>query len=147
MSRYKMISIPEAQNTVMEHTMVLPAQEIGLIEALGKTLAQPIVARDSLPPFPASIKDGYAVVASDGPGEYEIVGESRAGCMDTLPLGPGKVAYITTGEKDALRGHMRGLCHLHGPHGLTSSLLPPPTPSSSLLQAPQSPPEQTQSSK
>jgi hypothetical protein len=42
-------------------------------------------------------QDGYAVVASDGPGEYAVVGESRAGYMDAITLAPGQVAYITTG--------------------------------------------------
>lgn len=60
-------------------------------------LSSPVVALDNLPPFPASIKDGYAVVAADGPGEYPVEGESRAGTLDALDMGPGKVAYITTG--------------------------------------------------
>lgn len=42
-------------------------------------------------------QDGYAVIASDGAGEFEVVGESRAGYMDDITLTPGKVAYITTG--------------------------------------------------
>jgi len=29
---------------------------------LGRYLAQDVTAKDPLPPFPASIKDGYAVV-------------------------------------------------------------------------------------
>jgi hypothetical protein len=43
------------------------------------------------------MQDGYAVVSSDGPGEYVVVGESRAGHMDDIQLTPGHVAYITTG--------------------------------------------------
>ena len=42
-------------------------------------------------------QDGYAVVAADGVGEYPVVGESRAGALDTLPMGPGRIVYITTG--------------------------------------------------
>jgi hypothetical protein len=42
-------------------------------------------------------QDGYAVIAADGPGEYPVVGESRAGHMDAIQLTPGHVAYITTG--------------------------------------------------
>ncbi|WIA42709.1 hypothetical protein OEZ86_008658 [Tetradesmus obliquus] len=42
--------------------------------------------------------DGYAVVSSDGPGEYPVVGDARAGCSSQdLTLSPGQVAYITTG--------------------------------------------------
>lgn len=48
-------------------------------------------------PHLSHLKDGYAVVASDGPGEYPVIGESRAGSVDVLPMGPGRVTYITTG--------------------------------------------------
>lgn len=43
-------------------------------------------------------QDGYAVIASDGPGEYPVIAESRAG-DDALgvTLIPGTVAYVTTG--------------------------------------------------
>ena len=38
------------------------------------------------------------MIAADGPGEYEVIGESRAGAMDDITLTPGTVAYITTGR-------------------------------------------------
>lgn len=31
------------------------------LDGLGRVLAQDIYAKDNLPPFPASVKDGYAV--------------------------------------------------------------------------------------
>ncbi|GFR45630.1 hypothetical protein Agub_g7038 [Astrephomene gubernaculifera] len=97
MSAYKMISIPEAQDIVLSLTQPLGAVTVGLADALGRVLAEDVKAPDSLPPFPASIKDGYAVVASDGVGEFPVIGESRAGRLDDLPVRPGTVAYITTG--------------------------------------------------
>ena len=44
------------------------------------------------------VQDGYAVVAADGPGEYPVITESRAG-NDGLgvTVTPGTVAYVTTG--------------------------------------------------
>lgn len=43
-------------------------------------------------------QDGYAVVASDGPGEYPVVAEVRAGTHGTgVTVTPGTVAYVTTG--------------------------------------------------
>lgn len=44
------------------------------------------------------LQDGYAVVASDGPGEYPVIAEARAG-DDALGVvvTPGTVAYVTTG--------------------------------------------------
>lgn len=48
-------------------------------------------------------QDGYAVVASDGPGEYPVAAEARAG-NDGLgvTLTRGTVAYVTTGGDLAL---------------------------------------------
>ncbi|CAI5512785.1 unnamed protein product [Closterium sp. Naga37s-1] len=43
-------------------------------------------------------EDGYAVVAADGPGEYPIIAEARAGDdAANVVVTPGTVAYITTG--------------------------------------------------
>lgn len=44
------------------------------------------------------MQDGYAVVASDGPGDYPVIAEARAG-NDGLgvTVTPGTVAYVTTG--------------------------------------------------
>lgn len=53
-----MISIPEAQSTVLQHTPVLGHETILLPAALGRILAEKVTAVDSLPPFPASIKVG-----------------------------------------------------------------------------------------
>ncbi|KAF8056231.1 CNX1 [Scenedesmus sp. PABB004] len=97
-SRYAMISIPEATAIVLGETRVLDAERVPLGAALGRVLAAPVTAADALPPFPASIMDGYAVVAADGAGEFPVAGECRAGATDpAFTLTPGHVAYITTG--------------------------------------------------
>lgn len=93
-----MISPDEAQKIVLEVAQRLPPIAVSLHDALGKVLAQDIRASDPLPPYPASIKDGYAVVASDGPGEYPVITESRAGNDGVgVTVTPGTVAYVTTG--------------------------------------------------
>ncbi|KAK5830439.1 hypothetical protein PVK06_014233 [Gossypium arboreum] len=94
----KMIPVDEALQIVLSVAQKLPPATVPLHQALGKVLAQDIVAPDPLPPYPASIKDGYAVIASDGPGEYPVIVESRAG-NDGLgvTVTPGTVAYVTTG--------------------------------------------------
>lgn len=46
------------------------------------------------------LQDGYAVVASDGPGEYTVITESRAGNDGIgVRVTPGTVAYVTTGGR------------------------------------------------
>lgn len=32
-----------------------------ILDGMGRVLAQDVYAKDNLPPFPASVKDGYAV--------------------------------------------------------------------------------------
>ncbi|OMO77140.1 hypothetical protein COLO4_25318 [Corchorus olitorius] len=94
----KMISVDEALQIVLSVAQQLPPVTVPLHQALGKVLAQDIYAPDPLPPYPASIKDGYAVVASDGPGEYPVITESRAGNDGVgVTVTPGTVAYVTTG--------------------------------------------------
>uniref|UniRef100_S4RTX8 Gephyrin n=1 Tax=Petromyzon marinus TaxID=7757 RepID=S4RTX8_PETMA len=64
----------------------------------GRVLAQDVVAKDNLPPFPASIKDGYAVrAAADGPGDRIVIGESHAGKQPVQTVMPGQVMRVTTG--------------------------------------------------
>eukprot|EP00257_Ricinus_communis_P025126 XP_025012540.1 molybdopterin biosynthesis protein CNX1 isoform X1 [Ricinus communis] len=93
-----MISVEDALSTILKVAQRLQPITVPLHDAFGKVLAEDIRAPDPLPPYPASIKDGYAVVASDGPGEYPVITESRAG-NDGLgvTITPGTVAYVTTG--------------------------------------------------
>lgn len=60
-------------------------------------LCEDVVSRETLPAVPTSIVDGYAVVSSDGEGEFAICGGSRAGAEGAPSVTPGSVCYITTG--------------------------------------------------
>ncbi|XP_037397877.1 gephyrin a isoform X3 [Pygocentrus nattereri] len=66
-------------------------------DGMGRVLVQDVYAKDNLPPFPASVKDGYAVRAADGPGDRFIIGESQAGEQPTHTVMPGQVMRVTTG--------------------------------------------------
>ncbi|KAG5566413.1 hypothetical protein RHGRI_002104 [Rhododendron griersonianum] len=73
-----MIPAEEALQIVLRVARRLPPVSVPLHEALGK--------------------DGYAVVATDGPGEYPVITESRAGNDGVdVTVTPGTVAYVTTG--------------------------------------------------
>lgn len=93
-----MKTVQEALQIVLGVSQRLEPVIVPIHEAHGKVLAEDIRAPDPLPPYPASVKDGYAVVAADGPGEYPVITESRAG-NDALgvTVTPGTVAYVTTG--------------------------------------------------
>ncbi|HKY29437.1 MAG TPA: hypothetical protein VJM12_15980, partial [Pyrinomonadaceae bacterium] len=60
-----MISIAEAIQIVQEHTNLLESEAIPLSNALGRYLAQDIIADSDLPPFNRAQMDGYAVRAAD----------------------------------------------------------------------------------
>ena len=64
---------------------------------LGRVLAEDIVAVDALPPFRASIKDGYAVMSADGEGQRKVLGQSHAGSEGGMVLEKGTCVRITTG--------------------------------------------------
>uniref|UniRef100_A0A8C7FMT1 Gephyrin n=1 Tax=Oncorhynchus kisutch TaxID=8019 RepID=A0A8C7FMT1_ONCKI len=80
-------------HTIDRHTDAISLPKYGM----GRVLAQDVYAKDNLPPFPASVKDGYAVRAADGPGDRFIIGESQAGEQPTHTVMPGQVMRVTTG--------------------------------------------------
>lgn len=96
-SNYAMLPVEEALQITLAQTELLAPVTLPLSESRGAILASDIAAREPLPPFPASTKDGYAVVAADGPGEYPLIGEVSAGSLADFTVEPGTVAYITTG--------------------------------------------------
>ncbi|XP_034143753.1 gephyrin b isoform X2 [Esox lucius] len=97
MSPFPLTSMDKAFITVLEMTAILGTEIINYRDGMGRVLAQDIYAKDNLPPFPASVKDGYAVRAADGPGDRFIIGESQAGEQPTHTVMPGQVMRVTTG--------------------------------------------------
>ena len=53
-----MITVKEAQDMVLSHCTLLGSEVVYFTDGLGRILAEDIYAKDSLPPFPASVKDG-----------------------------------------------------------------------------------------
>ena len=76
-----MISVQEALDKIFELLTPLNTEVIPLDQALGRVLAEPVIARRDQPPFAASVMDGYAVPAESlSPGEiYTVIGEAAAG--------------------------------------------------------------------
>ena len=96
-SPYPMISIDEALSLIQREVQVLPAIKLPFTEALGLVLAEDVFAAEPMPPFPAASVDGYAVIATDGPGWRQIVGDQMAGYVAGLQVEPGTAARVTTG--------------------------------------------------
>lgn len=96
----EMLSVAEALANIVAAVQVLEPVQLPLLDALGRILATPITARDSLPPFANSSMDGYAVVAADttpAPTTLRVVGDIPAGVWPTFSLTSGSAARITTG--------------------------------------------------
>ena len=91
------ITIDAAVHVVLSHTQQLDTEERAPFDALGATLAAPVIAPLPHPPFPASIKDGYALRSADGAGDFEVVDACRAGQQSERALGERQAVYITTG--------------------------------------------------
>ncbi|XP_065883628.1 gephyrin-like isoform X2 [Dysidea avara] len=97
-SPYPMLPVEEAMRIIMDHTSVLPSIELPLHDALGHVITDDVHATQPLPPFPASIKDGYAVIASDGTGTRTVLDPVTAGDKpDKVTVVSGTCCRITTG--------------------------------------------------
>ncbi|MFQ5858661.1 MAG: gephyrin-like molybdotransferase Glp [Anaerolineae bacterium] len=96
-SKYPMIPVEEAQQRIFERTRPLEPVRMRFDKALGFVLAEDVHAAENMPPFAASAKDGFAVVAGDTVRERRLVGEQMAGTMDGPHVEPGTVVRITTG--------------------------------------------------
>lgn len=93
-----MIGVDEARARLLAAAHRLPAETVPLSGAAGRTLAAPLRAMRTQPPFAASAMDGYAVRAAEvAAGPVTVVGESVAGRRHPAPLGPGEAVRIFTG--------------------------------------------------
>ena len=98
----KLIPISKALSIVGRETRALAAEEIKLAMAVGRVLAEEVLADSDMPPFDRSQMDGYAVKAKDtanAPVELKIVGESAAGRGWHDELKKGEAVRIMTGAR------------------------------------------------
>ncbi|XP_055879906.1 gephyrin-like isoform X4 [Biomphalaria glabrata] len=96
-SPYPIIPVKQAVSIVLESVSLLPVEPVEITCALGRYLAASVYAADPLPPFCASIKDGYAVKAEDGAGVRMVYGESSAGDVPEKTVTSGFCMRINTG--------------------------------------------------
>ncbi len=94
-----MISVADALSRILALAQLLPTEEIALMDAAGRSLAAPVVARRAQPPFASSAMDGYAIpTASVATADrFTVIGESAAGRRFDGVLGAGQAVRIFTG--------------------------------------------------
>ncbi len=90
-------SVEAARAAMLACMRRLDAEKVPLEEALGRVLAQPLLASRDQPPFIISQMDGYAVRSADTPGRLSRVGESAAGRGYAGKLESGQTIRISTG--------------------------------------------------
>lgn len=86
--------------TVIAANGPLPAEEISVLEAGGRILANDIIARRSQPPLAMSAMDGWAVRGEDAGPAGRILRQSgyvSAGHIHDQPVGAGEAVRIFTG--------------------------------------------------
>jgi molybdopterin molybdotransferase len=96
-SAYPLIDADEAAALVLENTPVLGVERVALAHCVGRVLAEDLTATASLPAYPSSAVDGYAVRSSDEGKSLRVLGESAAGRPFSGSIQPGTAARILTG--------------------------------------------------
>jgi molybdopterin molybdotransferase len=94
-----LLAVEEALQRLLAGAGPTGSERVGLAEAGGRILAEPVVALRTQPPFPASAMDGYAVRAADlRPGRLlAVIGEAPAGTPFDGSVGEGEAVRIFTG--------------------------------------------------
>jgi molybdopterin molybdotransferase len=96
------IAVEEARQIVLDAAAQhrSTTERMPLVEALGRTLAEPVTSRDTIPPFDNSAMDGFAVRTADfadGTATLDVIGEVAAGQVPSVPVRPGTCVRIMTG--------------------------------------------------
>jgi molybdopterin molybdotransferase len=97
--------LEDAQKTVLAAAQPLGLEKVSLLQALGRVLADDIIAPRDNPPWDNSAMDGFAVRAEDikqehaiaKPVELAIIEDVPAGKMPVKTVGPGQAIRIMTG--------------------------------------------------
>ena len=91
------LPLEEAEARLLALVEPLPVERVDVESALGRYLAEPLLARRTQPGAHQSAMDGYAVAAGDLTGPWRVIGESAAGHPFTGRLAPGSALRISTG--------------------------------------------------
>jgi molybdopterin molybdotransferase len=93
------LTVEDAREGILSRIVPLSIERVEIMAALGRVLAEPIVSRATIPPWPNSSMDGYAVRSTDTNGTVElaVVGRIIAGAMPSRALGAGESMRIFTG--------------------------------------------------
>lgn len=92
-----LLSLAEAQARLLALAGPLPVERVPVDQALGRYLAEPLLAARTQPPADLSAMDGYAMRSADLPGPWRVIGESACGHPFAGTVGTGEAVRIATG--------------------------------------------------
>lgn len=99
-----MLTVSEASAQILAEIRPLPTERVALLDALGRVLAEEVIAGVTLPPWDNSAMDGYAVLSSDvrsadaeRPVTLRVLETIAAGAFATQPVVSGAATRIMTG--------------------------------------------------
>ncbi len=94
---FSMIPVKQAYEIMINSAKELGREKILFRDALGRILAEDVVADRDLPPFDRSMRDGYACRRSDVENELEVIEIIPAGYEPQHKIEANKCAKIMTG--------------------------------------------------
>lgn len=99
-----LLTVEEHRTRVLAAVTTLPVETVPLADAVGRTLAAPVLAAHDLPGFDNSSMDGFAVRFADvegadaeNPVTLRVIADLPAGSSDDPPFGAGEAVRIMTG--------------------------------------------------
>ncbi len=95
-----LLPVADALERLLAGAMPLSPEPVDLLSASGRTLAEPLAAKLTAPPFDASAMDGYAVRLTDLttlPARLRVIGEAAAGQGFRGKVATGEAVRIFTG--------------------------------------------------
>lgn len=93
------LPLEEAQARLLAIAAPLPIEHVDVAGALGRYLAEPLLARRTQPARDLSAMDGYAMTQGDMAGPWRVVGESAAGHPYSGRVQAGEAVRISTGAE------------------------------------------------
>lgn len=101
---FETLIVEDAVAQVLSMGKVLEPEEVSVLDALGRVLAEDVVSDINVPPFNNSAMDGFAIRVDDikgachqKPVELEVIELIAAGDAPQKEVGPGQCARIMTG--------------------------------------------------
>lgn len=94
------LGVEEALEQILTTVRVLEPERVPILEAVGRVLAETVVADRDIPPLTNSAMDGYAVRAADLariPVRLQVIAEAPAGRLCPVEVTPGTAIRIMTG--------------------------------------------------